>query len=179
MKRILFIGMPGAGKGTQAKMLVEKGFSHISTGDLIREAWKKEDPEIMKFKEHIEAGGFLPDENIFKLLEKNLPKEGEGYILDGAVRTINQAKEVKKRKIVEEVVFFSIHKQVALERLHNRNESRADDSPEAIEKRFEIYERETHPTVDYLKENFTFYEVDADFTPEEIHEDVLKTLGIN
>lgn len=97
MRKLLFIGPPGSGKGTQAKFLKKYGFSIISTGELIR---KSKNQKIKKYLEEDYAKGeLLSDDLIFKLIKKEislLPKSTKGYILDGAVRNLNQAIYSKK-----------------------------------------------------------------------------------
>ncbi len=177
MKKLLFLGMPGSGKGTQAKLLAEKGFKHISTGDVIREAIKSNNPEIEKYKEYMAQGGLLPDEVIFDLIEKNVSGEDK-YILDGAVRTLPQAQFAKEKSLVDTVIFFTLNPEVAHKRLSDRNEGREDDRKEIITKRFREYEEKTKPIINFLKENFEFHEIDANPTIEEIHKKVLEILKL-
>jgi adenylate kinase len=183
LNRILFIGMPGAGKGTQAKLL-NKDFNLpiLGTGDIIREAWKNNDPLISPYKTSIEQGGFLPDELIFELIHQNiqnLPKE-QGYILDGAVRTLNQARFVSFNKLVNLIVEFNLPISLAKERISLRRlkEDRKDDSPEAVEKRFLEYYNKTFPAMIFLRDissnlssnnELTLYKLDASPSIEEVH----------
>ncbi|MFH1326909.1 MAG: nucleoside monophosphate kinase [archaeon] len=183
MKKILFIGMPGSGKGEQASLLEKKGFKHISTGEIIRHAVKDKDPIILSHKEHMNSGGLLSDELIFDLIEKNTKNlEGyKGYILDGAVRNLNQAKVALKKELIDEVFFFSLSKDEALKRLKNRiNTSkvkREDDTLQAFEKRFQIYKEQTQPILKYLKNKVSkYHEIDAFPSIEDIHKKVLEML---
>jgi adenylate kinase len=204
-RKILFIGMPGAGKGTQAELLEKYGFKHISTGDLIRDAFNREDPIIMPYKKDIESGRFLPDKLIFDLIESSTKGlEGyKGYILDGAIRNTAQANLAIKRKLIDEAVFFDLPKRKAVQRLAGRlvcpeckkiyvsgaglcSEcgvplvKRKDDHPVAIRERFEIYREKTKPILDLLKNNIKKYHViDASVTIPEINTKVLETLNIN
>lgn len=170
--------MPGAGKGTQAKLLEEKGFIHISTGEVIRKAIENKNPLLEKYKEFIAQGGLIPDEVIFNLLEEET-KGKEKYILDGAVRTIAQAEFVKDKKLVEEVIFFTLNEENAEKRLLERNEGREDDNKETIHRRFKEYETKTKPVIEFLKKNFEFHEVDANPSIEEINKKVVGILGLN
>ncbi len=184
MRKLLFIGMPGSGKGTQAEFLEKKGFRHISTGDLIREGWKNKDPLVMPYKESIEAGNFLPDSAVFPLVERATKKtEGfKGYILDGAIRNLNQAKVFVQKGFFDEVFFFKLDEKTAIKRIGNRakksKEKRKDDSLDVIKKRFDIYYSETRPILDFLKTKTKYHEIDASPSPEKIHKEVLKILGI-
>ncbi|MBT4377110.1 nucleoside monophosphate kinase [archaeon] len=179
MERILFMGMPGAGKGTQAALLKEKGFYILCTGDIIREGFQNNNSLLKPYQEHIDNGGYLQNEIIFQLIEQAIskfPEDAKGYILDGAVRTIEQAKFVKKHSLADKVIFFTLTEEQAEGRLLNRNQGRADDAPEAIKNRFIIYKEKTQPILDYLKENFEFYEVDASPTIGEIHKEVFDVI---
>lgn len=183
MLKILFTGMPGAGKGTQAQLLTRFGLTHISTGEVIREAFKNNDPILMPFKESIEKGNLLPDKQIFQLLNKEIKKvKGKGYILDGAVRTLEQAKFALDKCLVDEVIHFTLPQDVALKRLFGRMKNaqikRKDDAPEVFKKRFEDYIKKTKPLLSYLKDKVNFHEIDASPTVEEIHRAVKKVLGI-
>ncbi len=184
MRKVLFIGMPGSGKGTQAKLLGKYGLIHISTGELIRDAIKRKDPLLAKYKKQIESGGLIPDEVIVKLIEKNVKKiKGKGYILDGAVRTLKQGKVFLKKKLIEETIYFSLPKKTAVERiLHRRKtskEKRKDDNPQVIKKRFEEYCKKTAPVLKYLKEKSKkYYNIDASPSIKKIHKEVLRVLGI-
>lgn len=181
MRKILFIGMPGSGKGTQAKLLKQFGFAHISTGDIIRKAFKKKDPLVKKFKASIEKGNYLPDKLIFKLLQKYIPKN-KSYILDGAIRTKPQTKF--SLKIIDEVIFFKLPKDIAIKRIEKRRktskEKRKDDSPETAKKRFEVYFQKTQPVLEILKKKCkkNFHVIDASKSIKEIHKDVLRVLGL-
>ena len=179
MKKILFMGYPGAGKGTQAKLLEELGIYHISTGDVIRAST---DPRIVEYRETgYKKGDFLPDDLIFEIIKKaiaDLPKDTTGYTLDGAVRDLTQGKYVKDHNLVDSVIMFTLSKELATERLLSRNEGRTDDNPKSIAHRFEVYKEKTKPVLDFLKENFEYHEVDASPTVEEINKEVLKVLNL-
>lgn len=170
--------MPGAGKGTQAELLVEKGFIHISTGEVIRKALKNNDKILEPYKEFIAQGGLIPDEIIFELIQKEVEGK-EKYILDGAVRTLPQAEFVKDKKLIEEVIFFSLSEEVAEKRLLDRNEGREDDNKETIHRRFKEYEQKTKPILDFLRENFEFHEIDANPSIEEINKKVIEVLKLD
>lgn len=180
MKKILFIGMPGAGKGTQAKLLDEIGIHHISTGDVIRAS---QNPKIIKYRnEDYKKGALLSDSIIFEILKEEiekLPKDCKGYILDGAVRTIKQAKHAKEQKLINQVIYLELSKKEAIERLLKRNEGRTDDTPETIEHRFKEYKEKTEPVLNYLKEHFIFNTVNAEPTIEEIQKNIQEVLKIN
>jgi adenylate kinase len=184
MRKILFVGMPGSGKGTQAERIEKYGFKHISTGDLLRDGWKKKDPLLLSYKESVESGNFLPDEVVFKIVLKeiNSLKNFKGYILDGAIRNLNQAKIFVEKGFFDEVFFFKLDEKTAEKRIINRarvsKEKRKDDSLESVKKRFNIYYSETQPILNFLKTHTKYHEIDASPSPEKINKEVLKVLGI-
>jgi len=179
MKKILFMGYPGAGKGTQAKLLEKFGIYHISTGDVIRTST---DPRIIEYRnEGYKKGDLLSDDLLFEILKKSisdLPKNAKGYVLDGAVRDLTQANYIKDHNLVDTVIIFTLSKETATKRLLNRNEGRTDDNLEAINHRFVVYKEKTKPILEFLKENFEYYEVDAEGAVEEINKETLKVLRL-
>jgi adenylate kinase len=122
---LVFLGPPGAGKGTQAKLLSQRmGFLHLSTGDLLREAVKNQTPLGKKAKEYMDRGELVPDELIVQLIEETMPKDGN-VILDGFPRTVNQAlalEEMLKAKDekISKVLFFDVPDEVIIDRLSGR-----------------------------------------------------------
>ncbi len=122
---LVFLGPPGAGKGTQAKRLAQElGLVHISTGDILREAVKDQTPLGKKAKEYMDRGELVPDELIIALIEEVMPPGG-GVIFDGFPRTIAQAQALdgmleKKGMKVDRVVLFDVPDDVVVERLSGR-----------------------------------------------------------
>jgi len=177
---ILLLGVPGSGKGTQAKLLKNYGFIQISPGEIIRKAIDKKDKKIISYKREVESGELIPDRIIFDLLEENMRNKDRNYILDGAVRDIKQAKELVKRKLFDKTVFFSLSEEEAKKRLIGRakKERRKDDSPEIILNRFKEYKDKTKPILDYLKQTSEFHEIDASASIKKIHDEVLRVLKL-
>ncbi len=179
LKKILLIGIIGAGKGTQAKLL---DLSHISTGEVIREAFEKKDALLFPYKEHIDKGGLLPDELIFGLIEQHIQKlpSEKGYILDGSVRTIGQAEFVLKKNLINYILDFKLSEDEARKRIEMRRtiENRKDDFPEAVEKRLVEYWTKTFPASEYLREHCPefYFPVNASLSIEKVHEEILKLL---
>jgi len=122
---LVFLGPPGAGKGTQAKLLSQRmGFLHLSTGDLLREAVKNQTLLGKKAKEYMDRGELVPDELIVQLIEETMPKDGN-IILDGFPRTVNQALALEemlkgKGEKISKVLFFDVPDEVIIDRLSGR-----------------------------------------------------------
>lgn len=126
--RIIFLGPPGAGKGTQAKMLIERyGIPQISTGDILRAAVKEGTPMGKKAKEYMDAGKLVPDEVVIGIMQDRL-KESDcerGFILDGFPRTVAQAEALEKmleelKMPIDKVLALEVPDEVLLERLTGR-----------------------------------------------------------
>ncbi len=124
-KNLVFLGPPGAGKGTQAKMLSQElGLLHISTGDILRSAVEKRTPLGVKAKEYMERGELVPDDLIIALIEEVLPQQG-GFVLDGFPRTVAQAKALdrlldSKGMSLSAVILFDVPDDTVVERLSGR-----------------------------------------------------------
>ena len=170
MKNIIIFGAPGSGKGTYSDEIVARyGMGHISTGDVLRSEIKN-GTELGKIaKGYIDNGQLIPDELMIDILAKTydaLPA-GKGVIFDGFPRTIAQAEALKKmlaeRKhdmgIMLELI---VDEETLLARLLNRakEQGRADDNEETIKKRFEVYQKQTAPLIDWFEKEgirHTFY----------------------
>ncbi|MEK6913863.1 MAG: nucleoside monophosphate kinase [Nanoarchaeota archaeon] len=183
LTRLLFIGLPGAGKGTQAKLL---NLTHISTGDVIKNAFANKDSLLLPYQESINKGELLPDERVFKLIEQhiqNLPPTSKGYILDGAVRTIPQAEFVLNRELIDAVFEFRCSEREAIRRIGLRRgkENRKEDSPEAIKIRFREYYEKTYPAISFLMlqhydSSLRYFTIDAEKSIEEVHKEISNIL---
>ena len=155
MKNIILIGPPGAGKGTQAKLVSEKlGLIHISTGDLIREE-QANDTKIGKLANQlIDKGNFLPDNIVITMVKQkiiNNPKAA-GFIFDGFPRTVDQAKSLDeflniRKTPINKIVLLNISDDVIKNRITERasKENRADDTPEVVQNRINVYNKQTVP----------------------------------
>ena len=166
--RIVFLGPPGAGKGTQAAMLTdEREYVHLSTGDMIRDEMNR-GTELGRFaKTFYDKGDLVPDETVIDMIKARLA-ESENVILDGFPRTVTQAASLDDQLYrigvsLDAVVFFRVDVDELIERLEKRRdiEGRADDEPEAIRHRMEVYDRETAPVVDYYRDASRLTEIDA------------------
>ncbi|MEP6910710.1 MAG: adenylate kinase [Actinomycetota bacterium] len=158
---VLLLGVQGAGKGTQAKRIAsDYGLAHIATGDILRNAIAQETSLGLRVKPILESGELVPDDLMIELIRERLQSDDaeNGFVLDGFPRTMTQA-DALDSMLTEigrplSVVFeLQVPDDVAVERLHRRaeDEGRADDTPEAIEKRLELYHRETEPLVTHYR----------------------------
>ena len=154
---IIFLGPPGAGKGTQAERYTEyKLLAHISTGVLLRDHVENKTELGLSAKEILERGDLVPDNLVISMLQERLNHEDAsgGAILDGYPRTIPQAQSLDSLKTKIEivaVVVFEVNKEVLIQRMLERG--RSDDNEETIKQRFEVYKKETGPLIDYYKDN--------------------------
>jgi len=204
-KTYIFLGPPGAGKGTQAQRLVEeKGFVQISTGDILREAVKKGTELGKKAKEYMEAGKLVPDEIIIGIIKDKLKElEGRDIILDGFPRTIPQAEALDRmlpevgRKL-DGVILFDVPDEEVIKRLSGRRVDpktgkvyhiiynpppegieviqRDDDREEVIKKRLEVYHSQTAPLIEYYKKQNKLQLIDATRPPDEVYKELLSVI---
>ena len=168
---IIIFGPPGAGKGTQAKLLVEKLNSfQVSTGDMLREEIKKDTEIGKKIINNMNDGKFVEDEIVNKLLEKIIfnPQNNNKLIFDGYPRTINQAKNledllIKSNQKIDFIFFLNVKKESIIKRIEKRKilEKRADDDLSTILKRFDTYMETTKPVLDFYSQNPNFHEING------------------
>jgi len=151
----------GSGKGTQAQRIAkEHGLAHIATGDMLRSAIAADTELGRRVKPILESGELVPDDLMIELIRERLQRDDaqQGFVLDGFPRTMPQA-EALDSMLTEidrplSVVFeLQVPDEVAIERLRLRaeDEGRADDTPEAIAKRVDLYHRETEPLVGHYR----------------------------
>ncbi len=182
--RIVFLGPPGAGKGTQAAILTEKlGYVHLSTGDMIRDEMTR-GTKLGKFaKTFYDKGDLVPDQTVIDMIKTRLA-DTENVILDGFPRTVVQAASLDDQLAtagvsLDKVIFFNLDVDELVDRLEKRREieGRVDDEPEAIRNRMGVYNRETAPVVDYYRDGGRVIEVDALGTIDNVQERLKGALG--
>src|SRR5580704_15561552 len=152
--RLLLIGAPGAGKGTQAEKLSTRfNIAHISSGDLLRQHVREETSLGQRVKRYVDAGDLVPDALVMDMLRKPVLAAASGYVLDGFPRTVEQAKAsyAVVRALGAEVQ-AAIHLDVPRDELIRRLLARgrgAEDAQAVVEHRLEVYLARTVPLVDY------------------------------
>lgn len=186
LMRIVLLGAPGSGKGTQAALLEKKlGVPHISTGVLFREAVSKQTPLGKQVKSILDRGELVPDDLTLGLLEErmNKPDADQGFILDGYPRNLAQAKsldELMERlgRPVQEAILIEVDTEEVIERISRRaaEEGRSDDSEDVVRKRMEIYEEQTAPVAGYYAERGLLTRVLGTGSIEEVLELILSVL---
>lgn len=179
--RIVLVGPPGAGKGTQAALLSEKlGVPHISTGDLFR-ANISENTELgQTAKSYIDAGNLVPSSVTNDMVAARIAEgdAAEGFLLDGYPRSVEQADALKELLAkndldIDAVLEFAIDDDTVVERMLARG--RADDTEEVIRHRMDVYRSETAPLLDYYSDKVV--KIDAVGEVNEISERAMKALG--
>lgn len=168
--RIVFLGPPGSGKGTQAKLLSERtGIPAISTGEMLRAAVAEGTPLGQQAKAVMERGELVSDAIMTELVRERIrrPDAAQGFILDGFPRTVQQAESLAAMLgnglPLSAVLNFSVPEEVLAARLleRARAEGRADDRPETVRERIQIYREKTSPLVGYYRERGLLNEIDG------------------
>ena len=178
--RLLFVGPPGAGKGTQAALVASRlGVPHISTGEMFRDHVTSGTDLGRQVQELMEAGAYVPDEITVAMLADRMrsPDTDEGFILDGFPRTIGQVASLDKLlgpDGLDRVVLFDVDEERLVERMLARG--RADDSEETIRSRFKVYEEQTAPLVELYRSRGLVVSVDGEGEVDEVTERILRML---
>ena len=183
MTRVIFLGPPGAGKGTQAKTLADNwNIAHISTGDILRQALKEQTPLGVKAQGYMDKGELVPDQLVQEMVQERLsqPDTKLGWILDGFPRTVNQAlflEELlqKLNQHGEKVVNLEVPDEILIARLLQRG--RKDDTEEVIRRRLEVYRSETAPLIDFYSSRHQLFSVNGDQSPEEVTGELHKLIA--
>ena len=175
-KHLLFLGAPGAGKGTQAELLSQTySYLHLSTGELLRKEIKMNTTLGIEVKDIMNRGELVSDELVLKIVRQNLVKDNKGWILDGYPRNLSQANSLNEvlneiNQPLEVVFYLDIPEEVLIKRLLLRG--RKDDSEETIRTRVEIYKKNTEPLIQYFKDLSLLEYIDADRDLKTISSDI-------
>ena len=203
---IIFLGPPGAGKGTQAQIVCQKlGIPQISTGDMLRSAIANKTETGLKAKEYMDNGQLVPDAVVIDIVKERLTAADcqKGYILDGFPRTVEQAQALGTFAKIDAAVNLDVADEVLVKRLSGRRVcplcgapyhvdrlngekackvdgtpliQRDDDKPETVLSRLEVYHKKTAPLIDFYKNAGLLHSIGGNLTLEEISAEILKVL---
>jgi adenylate kinase len=215
--RAVFLGAPGAGKGTQAKRLSDRcGVVHISTGDMLRSEVARESDLGKQAQSFMNAGRLVPDDLIIAMVASRVrqPDATRAWILDGFPRTLPQAEALDRTAVAEpglaptHVVYFAVPAADLVQRLSGRwtcsrcgaiwnttskptraagvcdlcsgdLTQRADDRPDAVRKRLDVYETQTAPLLSYYRSRNILMEIDAARSSDEVFQSLLRVLEVS
>lgn len=191
--RLILLGPPGAGKGTQAQFLVEQhGIAQLSTGDMLRAAVAVKTPIGLQAKEIMDRGDLVSDEVVVGIVSDRVDEAdcAKGFILDGFPRTVAQAEALdvmlqQKGLRLDTVIELAVDEGILLDRIVKRAEEteggpRADDNAEALTKRLSVYREQTQPLIDYYSGTGLLSSVDGMQSMDEVRasiETVLKEIA--
>lgn len=177
--KIILIGIQGAGKSTQGKLLSEKlQIPYLSTGHIFRALAKEHTPLGRYIKETMNAGYLIPDAKVMNIVTDYLHRSEyeKGYILDGFPRTTHQAEKFENG--VDHVFYLKVSDREALWRLSYREgeeaDGREDETLKAIRRRIELFHELTEPVLDHYRKEHKLVEIDGEKSIEEIHQDIMK-----
>jgi adenylate kinase len=173
--RLLLIGAPGSGKGTQAERLAEHfGLTHISSGDLLRRHVEEDSKLGQAVQRYVSRGDLVPDTLVMDALRKPVvaASESGGYILDGFPRTVEQAElahaTAKELGVDAQVaVHLDVPREELIRRLLARGRG-SDDTEDVIDHRLEVYDQHTVPMLDYYAQRAELVRVDGSRSPDEV-----------
>ncbi|ABJ77061.1 MULTISPECIES: adenylate kinase [Leptospira] len=178
MKNIIFMGPPGAGKGTQAKILCARlSIPQISTGDILREAVKNQTPMGIEAKRYMDAGDLVPDSVVIGIIKDRIREADckNGFLLDGFPRTVEQADALdallkNEGKSIDKAINLEVPDGELLKRLLGRAEieGRADDNEATIKNRLDNYNKKTLPLLDFYAAQKKLSQVNGVGTLEEV-----------
>ncbi|MDR9453078.1 MAG: adenylate kinase [Wenzhouxiangella sp.] len=184
--RLVLLGPPGSGKGTQATLLKERlNIAHISTGDLLRAAVAAGTPLGKIAKATMDAGELVSDELVLELLEErlNAPDVANGYILDGYPRNLAQAKALDElldrlQQRIDRALALRVDEDQIVERLAERasQQGRTDDSEEVVRHRMRVYEEQTAPVANHYANKGLLTEIDGMGSIETINQRLVDAL---
>ncbi len=205
--KLILLGAPGSGKGTQASFIAKKyNLAHISTGDIFRQNMAAQTPLGIKVKEVMEGGNLCPDDLTIEIVKDRLSKPDcqNGYLLDGFPRNLVQAKALDEFMAPDKVIDIEVDLKQIEHRLVGRRTcsqckgsfhldfigntdicpdcggkliTRKDDNPETIHERLSVYASQTKPLESYYEDQGKLLRIDGSKTVEQVFEQIVKVLG--
>jgi adenylate kinase len=191
--RLILLGPPGSGKGTQAQRLVKRhGIAQLSTGEMLRAAVAAQTPVGLKAKDVMASGGLVPDDLVIGIISDRLdqPDAKKGFILDGFPRTVRQAEALdellkKKHMKLDGAIELRVNEGALLQRVESRvgqmrargEDVRIDDTPEVLAKRLASYRSQTEPLIHYYSERRKLLTVDGMMTIEQVTREINRILS--
>jgi len=198
---LILLGAPGAGKGTQAKNIVDNfKFTHVSTGDLIRDEIKAESSLGLEVKEVVSKGKLVSDDLVFRLVKNKTKNSKKGYLFDGFPRTLMQANMLNEELENDKVLFIEVSDETVVSRITGRRLDpqtgniyhikfnpapreiedrliqRKDDTEKVAQERLDVYKKETQPLIDLYRSENILKEVKGEGSPSEVEERVMNEL---
>lgn len=198
---LILLGAPGAGKGTQAKNIVDNfKFTHVSTGDLIRDEIKAESSLGLEVKEVVSKGKLVSDDLVFRLVKNKTKNSKKGYLFDGFPRTLIQADMLNEELEIDKVLFIDVSDKTVVSRIAGRRldpqtgniyhiefnpapreiedrlVQRKDDTEKIAQERLDVYKKETQPLIDLYRSENILKEVKGEGSPSEVEERVMNEL---
>jgi adenylate kinase len=181
--RLIFLGPPGAGKGTQAQSLAAaKGIPHISTGEILRSAVAQQTELGVKAKGYMDAGELVPDALILEMVRDRLTQSdtASGWLLDGFPRTVVQATFLDQLlqaidQACDRVINFDVPDEKLVDRLLGRG--RKDDSEDVIRNRLVVYREQTAPLIDFYQQRGELVTVNGDQAIEQVGQDLAAAIA--
>lgn len=205
--KIVFLGPPGAGKGTQAEQIIGRlGIPQISTGEILRRAIREKTPTGLEAQSYIEKGALVPDDVVVRIVRERLaePDCANGYLLDGFPRTVPQAEALSSFEQIDVVINLDVPQELLIHRLSGRRvcakcgytthvdkgedkcakcgaelTQRKDDAPESVKNRLAVYEQQTKPLTDYYAGKGLLKNVDGSAPLQDVTTAIMTALGCN
>lgn len=186
--RLIFLGPPGSGKGTQAKLLCQRmGLTHIATGDILREAVRQGTPLGMQARVYMDQGQYVPDDLVNAIIAERLsrPDRPEGFVMDGYPRTLAQAQALDELLSqldlpLDAVVLLKVPDEEILSRIRGRlvQERRSDDSEETLRARLKLYNETLPEVIEFYRRKGLLRELNGQGDVESIHQAIRRILGM-